>query len=87
MKKRKSMLRGLTAKNEKKQWHPKLGKCRKWAFLCANVICYFFGERIEKYLLKLKIQIHIPFDQAIPLLGIYPIGKKKKDQYVRTQAQ
>lgn len=40
------------------------------------MICYFFGERIEKYPLKLKI--HIPFDQAIPLLGIYPIGKKKK---------
>lgn len=34
------------------------------------------GKIIWQYLLKLKI--HIPFDQAIPLLGIYPIGKKKK---------
>lgn len=40
------------------------------------MICYSYEENNLAYLLKLKI--HIPFDQAIPLLGIYPIEEKKK---------
>lgn len=39
---------------------------------------------IQLYLLKLKI--HIPFDQAIPLLGIYPIEEEKKKGPVRKDA-
>lgn len=32
------------------------------------------------------MNIHMPFNQAILLLGIYPRGKKKKKAYVYTEA-